>query len=172
MSKKKVGLGFVTSSLVIAAAIIVSAFSFIHKRLIKRPLEGVLERIILPLLDTLDDEYGGILVFFIFLIELIILIFVPWFFSWKIGLIIFMHVITTVAIALLLIDNDNNKNWKVSFFITWITPYLIMGFIPTAILTIVRKKDKPEPTIIQMRKTKLKLLKKKIRINKLKFWNK
>ena len=170
MTEKVRWLGFVNNILIIAAGIIVSAFSFVYKRFIRRPLDSAFEKMILPLFDTLDDKHSEILVFFIFLIELLVSLIMPWFFSWIVGMIIVFYLITTVCLALVLVDN--NKNWKVTFFIFWIIPYLIMVFFPTLILTIIRKKEKRKPTIIELRRTKLKLLKKKIRYNKLKFWKK
>ena len=87
MPKKIEGIGFINSTMIISAAIIVSGFSFVYKRLIKQPFQNIFEKLLLPLLDTLDDEYGGILVFFVFLIELGMSLIIPWFFGWVIGII-------------------------------------------------------------------------------------
>ena len=170
MSRIKQVLGVISHALLIASAVIISVFSFVYKKLLKRPFKGVLEKMILPLLDTLDDEYGGFLIFSIFLIELGLYLILPWFFSWKIGVILISYLLLTIGFVMLILKYDDNKPWVVTLFMSWITPYLVMAFFPTAVITIVRKKEKPTPTIIELRRTKLKRLKKKIRINKYKFW--
>jgi len=172
MSKNGKGIGFINNILIIPAAIIVSGFSIVYKRLIKRPIQNIFEWLILPLLDTLDDDYGGILVFFIFMIELGLSLIVPWFFSWKIGLIFVSYLLITFGIIMIMLERDNPKPPWITFFIIWIVPYLTMAFVPTVVITIVRKKEKPVPTTLQLRKTKLRRLKKQIRKNKYKFWKK
>jgi hypothetical protein len=173
MTKIVKGLGFINRILIILATIIVTGFSYVYKRFIGKTLETIFDKIIILLLETLDNDYNGILIFFIFLMELFILLIIPWFFSWKIGIIIISYLlITLIFIFYLVIKDVDSSNWKITLLIFWIIPYLTMTLFPTAIITITKKKEKSVPTIIQLRKTKLKYLRKKIRINKLKVWNK
>ena len=172
MSEKKGGIGFINNILIIPVAMIVSGFNVVYKKLIKRPIQNVFEWLVLPLLDTLDDDYGGILVFFIFMIELALTLIVPWFFSWVIGVICVSYLLTTFGIIMIMLErNDPPPPW-VTFFIIWVVPYLALVFFPTVVITIVRKKEKPVLSTVELRRTKLKRLKKQIRKNKLKFWKK
>jgi len=172
MVKRIKGLGVINNILIIAATIIVSAFSFVYKKLIQRPLNSIVEKIIIPLLETLDSEYG-VLVFFLFLVEVFISLIIPWFFNWIIGVIIVCYLLLTISFIIYLIKNDTpTDNWKMTILMFWIIPYLTMAFFPTSIVTIFRKKEKPKPTLTQIRRTKLKYLKKKIRYNRLKIWKK
>jgi hypothetical protein len=172
MSKIESGIGYFNKFILILAALVIKAYSYLYNRIIKRSLNKAIDKVIFPLVDTIDNEYYGVLVFLIFLIELLLLLIIPWFFSWKIGLIIITYLLLTIGILIAFLEKENIPNSKITFFIIWIIPYLLLALFPTAIITIARKKEKPKLTLIEIRRNKLKYLKKKIRKNKLKFWKK
>jgi hypothetical protein len=72
----------------------------------------------------------------------------------------------------ILLEDDKKSNWKTVIFIILIQPYLLLALFPIIVVNRVRDKIEHKLSIIELRRKKLKYLRKKIRINKLKFWKK
>jgi hypothetical protein len=124
------------------------------------------------LIDTIDDSFYGVIIFIILLIEIIILMIIPWFFNWKVGLIILSYICISMFFFFILLEDDKKSNWKTVIFIILIQPYLLLALFPIIVVNRVRDKIEHKLSIIELRRKKLKYLRKKIRINKLKFWKK
>jgi len=121
-------------------------------------------------IDETLDKYG-LLILGISIVLILAVIIVPWFFSRVLGSCVIMGIIGTMIIIMILIDETVVKVRKVLLIIS-MSPYILLGLIPTIIITIVRKKEKKLPTILELRYIKVNRLKKKVRYNKLKFWKK
>jgi len=176
MSENKRGIDILNKTVLIIIAVVVSSYSYVYDRIIKtikKPIKRKVKKVLLLLVDTIDDENSGIIVFFSLLIEIILLLIIPWFFSWVFGLIIISYLFISLLFFFILLEADKEtKSWEVTLFIILLIPYLFLALLPTIVLTIIRDKPEDKLSIMELRRTKLKRLKKQIRYNKLKFWKK
>lgn len=170
MSNAKETLGILSRASMVIVVVFAYFLTSVYEILVKKPMEALLNRIIDPLIDVLDNEKYGNIIIFGYLSELFLLLFIPFFFSWIVGIIIVSYLIITSFLTILIMNLNENKKSYVGLFIILSSPHLILLLLPALFLIVFGKKNKRELTIIELRKIKLKLIKRKVRINKFKFW--
>ena len=123
-----------------------------------------------PMVDVLDNEYTGLIIIGIFMIEVLLTLIIPWFFSVWVGIIFVIYLILYFIFIIFVINEEVNKKIPVIIFIMFSLPYLILLFLPSLFIVIFRKRPEKQLTLLETRVIKLKRIKKKVRLNKFKFW--
>jgi len=165
-------IGFLPSIIVIIFVVLIHIPAFIYKYLIKKPVESFLNWLIEPMLTVLDNEKTGMVIIWIFLLEILLTLIVPWFFNVWVGVGFLTYFLLYLGFVFLIIDKDDvhyNK-FHIAFFLTISIPYLILLLLPSMSIIIFSKKPEKQLTLLETRIIKLKKLKKKVRRNKFKFW--
>jgi len=165
-----INLSFFANVSIIFISILVFALSNIYKYVIKKPTQKILNWLIEPMVDVLDNEYTGLIIIGIFMIEVLLTLIIPWFFSVWVGIIFVIYLILYFIFIIFVINEEVNKKIPVIIFIMFSLPYLILLFLPSLFIVIFRKRPEKQLTLLETRVIKLKRIKKKVRLNKFKFW--
>jgi len=165
-------LGFFPTLFIVIMSVFIYVFSFLYKFLIKKPAESIINWLIEPMVEALDNEYTGLLIIGIFLLEVLLTLIVPWFFGVWFGVGFLVYFLVFFSFVLFVLNEDTNSKLHVSIFLTLSLPYLILLFFPTLSIVIFSKKPEKEKTLLETRIIKLKRIKRKVKRNRLKFWKK
>ena len=171
-SDTSVNFSFLANWGIIFMSVLIFALSNIYKYLIKKPVRGIFNRVIEPMVNALDDEYIGLILIGVFIIEVLLTLIIPWFFSMWVGIMCVVYLFLYFIYLIFVINEDINSKLSVSFFLIFSLPYLVLLFLPALFVVFFRKRPYKQLSLLETRIIKLKKLKRKVKHNKLKFWKK
>jgi len=170
--KKDTSVNFrwITNVGLMFAGVLIFALSNIYKYFIVKPVRSMFNWLLDPMVDALDDEYIGLIIIGIFIVEVLLTLIVPWFFSIWIGLSCVTYLVLYFIYLIFIMNEEANEKSNVFFFLIFSFPYMILLVLPALAIVIFRKQPDKQLSLLETRVIKLKRLKKKVKRNKLKFW--